>query len=102
MRRRAFLGLCGVGVAAFLRDPRLAFAQGGGIKVGLTETIFPGLSDAMLEMAAKPFHALLEAATGVSGTVIQGGPPRDLALKLKKNDVQLGVFQGIEFAWARA
>jgi ABC-type phosphate/phosphonate transport system substrate-binding protein len=102
MRRRAFLGLCGVGLAALLGRPRFALAQGDGITVGLTGTIFPGMSDSMLAMAAKPFRSLLEQATGVSGTVVQGGAPGELAAKLKKDEVQLGVFQGIEYAWARA
>src|SRR4051812_16956369 len=101
MRRRAFLGLCGGGMAALLRGPRALSAQDDGITVGLTGTIFPGLSDTMLAMAAKPFRSLLEQATGVSGTVVQGGSPRELAAKLKKDEVQLGVFQGVEYAWGR-
>jgi ABC-type phosphate/phosphonate transport system substrate-binding protein len=101
MRRRAFLGLCGVGVVALLRDSQAVARAQDGITVGLTGTIFPGLSDAMLAMAAKPFRSLLEEATGVSGTVVQGGKPGDLAAKLKKDEVQLGVFQGVEFAWAK-
>src|SRR5262249_35078203 len=42
-----------------------------------------------------------EDATGMSGAVVQGGSPRELAGKLKKDEVQLGVFQGVEYAWAR-
>jgi ABC-type phosphate/phosphonate transport system substrate-binding protein len=102
MRRRAFLGLCGVGLAALLRDGQPAYAQGPGITVGLSGSLFPGLSDGMLEMAAKPFRTLLEDATGVKGAVVQGGSPKELASRLKKDEVQLGVFQGIEYAWARA
>lgn len=103
MQRRAFLGLCGVGVAALLRSPAevLATPAPGGIKVGLTSTIFPGMSDAMLTAAAKPFRSLLEQATGVSGAIVQGGNAQSLGAKLKKDEVQLGVFQGIEFAWAK-
>src|SRR5262245_6616106 len=100
MRRRAFLGLCGVGLASLAVRPQWALAQGAGITVGLTGTIFPGMSDSMLAMAARPFRSLLEQATGVSGTVVQGGSPRELAAKLENNEVQLGVFQGVEFAWA--
>jgi ABC-type phosphate/phosphonate transport system substrate-binding protein len=52
-------------------------------------------------MAARPFRTLLEQATGVSGTVVQGGSPRQLADRLARDQVQLGVFQGVEFAWAK-
>src|SRR5262245_28669350 len=93
MRRRTFLGLCGVGFAALLGRPQRTFAQADAITVGLTGSIFPGMSDSMLAMAAKPFRSLLEDATGMSGAVVQGGSPRELAGKLKKDEVQLGVFQ---------
>jgi ABC-type phosphate/phosphonate transport system substrate-binding protein len=103
MQRRAFLGLCGVGLAGLLEAP--AWARGPitkvAVKVGLTASLFPGLSDALLATAAKPFRSLLESATGVSGQVVQGGDPRALADGLKQDKVQLGVFQGVEFAWGR-
>jgi ABC-type phosphate/phosphonate transport system substrate-binding protein len=101
MRRRTFLGLCGAGLVTLWQHPTSVFAQGAAIKVGLTGTIFPGLSNAMLATAAKPFRSLLEQATGVSGSVVQGGTPKELGNKLKKDEVQLGVFQGIEYAWAK-
>jgi ABC-type phosphate/phosphonate transport system substrate-binding protein len=71
------------------------------VKVGLTATIFPKMSEVMLGVAARPFRSLLETATGLTGQVVQAGDARDLADKLKGDKVQLGVFQGIEFAWAR-
>lgn len=102
MRRRAFLGLCGVGLAALVKNPSEALASTSGLTVGLTNTIFPGVSDSWLATAAKPFKTLMEQATGVNGSVIvQGGSAFSLGSKLKKDEAQLGVFQGIEFAWAR-
>ena len=101
MLRRAFLGICGVSVAGLLRAPAWAGPGGPAVKVGLTGTIFPGLSDTLLQAAARPFRSLLESATGVTGKIVQGGDARGLAEKLKEDKVQLGVFQGIEFAWAR-
>jgi ABC-type phosphate/phosphonate transport system substrate-binding protein len=101
MDRRAFLGMCGVGLAGLAQVPLWAAPSGPSVKVGLTTTIFPGLSEAMLKAAARPFKSLLESATGVTGEIVQGGDSRGLADKLKSDRVQLGVFQGIEFAWAR-
>src|SRR5436305_14588987 len=102
MQRRAFLGLCGVGLAGLIEVPAWSGQLAPRVvKVGLTASLFPGLSDALLAAAAKPFRSLLESATGVSGQVVQGGDPRSLADRLKEDKVQLGVFQGVEFAWAR-
>jgi ABC-type phosphate/phosphonate transport system substrate-binding protein len=100
MHRRAFLGVCGVGLLGVARG--LASAQGSlPVKVGLSSTIFPGMSEVLLAAAARPFRSLLESATGVSGQIVQGGDARVLAKKLEEDRVQLGVFQGIEYAWAR-
>jgi ABC-type phosphate/phosphonate transport system substrate-binding protein len=71
------------------------------VKVGLTGTIFPDMSELLLRAATRPFRSLLESATGLTGQVVQSGDARSLADKLKQDKVQLGVFQGIEFAWAR-
>jgi ABC-type phosphate/phosphonate transport system substrate-binding protein len=49
----------------------------------------------------RPFKSLLEAQTGLTGQVVVGGDANALAGKLEADEVQLGVFSGIEFAWAR-
>jgi ABC-type phosphate/phosphonate transport system substrate-binding protein len=101
MRRRAFVGLCGAGLLALLEAPTWAWAAAESVKVGLTETTFPGLQGVLLQAATRPFRALLESATGTAGRIVHGGDARGLADRLKQDKVQLGVFHGIEFAWAR-
>jgi len=71
------------------------------IKVGTTESMFPGMSAERLRKASRPFKSLLEHSTGFSGEVVPGGEALSLADKLKKDDVQLGIFSGVEFAWAK-
>jgi len=102
MQRRAFLGLCGAGLAGLLGTPLRTWAADGVIKMGVTDTIFPGLNGAQLTAATLPIRTLLESATGRGGRISLGGTPRALADKIKKDRVQMGVFQGVEFAWARA
>jgi ABC-type phosphate/phosphonate transport system substrate-binding protein len=99
--RSAFPGLCGVVLLGLLQFPVPAWAGDESLKVGLTWTIFPGQSGKKLEKAARPFRSLLEDSTGFKGQMVLGGEARSLADKLKAGEVQLGVFQGIEFAWAR-
>jgi ABC-type phosphate/phosphonate transport system substrate-binding protein len=93
--------MCGLGLAGLVRVPVLAAPGSAAVKVGLTATIFPGMTAALLQAAARPFKTLLESSTGFKGQIVQGGVARALAKKLKDDRVQLGVFQGIEFAWAR-
>lgn len=100
MRRRAFLGLCGVGLAALWQSSAQTLAAAGSLKIGLSGSLFPNLSQSLLSTATRPFRTLLEEATGYSGTIVTGGTPSVLSAKLKQDEVQLGVFQGIEFAWA--
>ena len=45
--------------------------------------------------------ALMEGQTGVSGDLIPSGDAEHLACQIKDDDVQLGVFHGVEFAWVR-
>ena len=43
----------------------------------------------------------MEAQTGVPGQMVMGGDARNLSQRLQSNHFQLGVFQGVEFAWAQ-
>lgn len=99
---RRLLMFCCLGIGMLLFGSRSLHAQTTGpVKVGLSETLFPGLSERFLQLAARPFKSLLETQTGVSGQIVGGGQPMTLAEKIATGKVQLGVFQGIEFAQAR-
>jgi len=70
-------------------------------RIGLVNSLFRDTPEPIMQIAMRPFKALLEAQTGVSGEVVAGGEPEALGQQLKDDKVQLGVFHGIEFAWAR-
>ncbi len=99
--RHFFAGLCGVGLVVLLAAPSAAPAADDTVVVGISDTIFPGLSGPRLQKAIRPFKSLLESAMGRTGKVVQGGDALELADKLKADKVQMGVFQGFEYAWAR-
>jgi ABC-type phosphate/phosphonate transport system substrate-binding protein len=71
------------------------------IRIGLTDTLFRDNPEAREEKAARPFKSLLEAQTGLSGEVAPGIKPDDLIQQLKDGKIQIAIFQGFEFAWAR-
>src|SRR5262249_1717558 len=92
-----------VSLVAVSSLPRQAKAESviGPVKVGLSASLFPGLPERILQAAAAPFKSLLEAQTGVKGQIVTGGEALVVAGKMTANSVQLGVFQGIEFARAK-
>jgi ABC-type phosphate/phosphonate transport system substrate-binding protein len=63
--------------------------------------MFRDTPDWMMQFAMRPFKALLEARTGFTGEAVKGGDPFALGRRLKEDDLQLGIFHGFEFAWAR-
>ena len=82
MRRRAFVGLCGAGLVGLLRAPTLAWAADDTVKMAMTDSLFPGVSGKLLEVAARPFKTLLEKALGRRGRLVPGGGACTLARKL--------------------
>src|SRR4051794_31751019 len=71
------------------------------IRIGLVGSMFRDVPEPMLQVLSKPFRSLMEDQAGVVGHVVSCGAAENLALQLKGQNVQLGVFHGFEFAWAR-
>jgi ABC-type phosphate/phosphonate transport system substrate-binding protein len=71
------------------------------IKVGMICSLFHDIPKPLVEMMLKPFQALMEAQTGMHGQVVASGDADTLGRQLSEGEVHLGVFHGIEFAWAR-
>jgi ABC-type phosphate/phosphonate transport system substrate-binding protein len=98
---RPFLLLCGLALLVLILGTSPGDSQEEKIKVAPTESMFPGMSAERLSKSARPFKSLLEHSTGFTGDVVPGRDALSLADKLKKDDVQLGIFSGVEFAWAK-
>jgi ABC-type phosphate/phosphonate transport system substrate-binding protein len=71
------------------------------IKIGLVDTITRGIPPSWTQIAMRPFKALMEERTGMTGEVVMGGDALHLAKELQDNKVQVGVFHGHEYAWAK-
>src|SRR5262245_38189045 len=71
------------------------------VKIGIVNSLFRDTPPSLITLLSRPLKALMEAETGVSGDLQLAGDAAALAQKLKENKVQLGVFNGFEFAWAR-
>jgi ABC-type phosphate/phosphonate transport system substrate-binding protein len=73
----------------------------GTVRIGLIHSVFNDVPEATVVAAMQPFSALMEAQTGVGGQLVPCGDASNLGQQLMDDKVQLGVFHGIEFAWAR-
>jgi ABC-type phosphate/phosphonate transport system substrate-binding protein len=71
------------------------------VHVSLMKTIFGDMPANFLPIVIRPIKALMETQTGVSGQFDVADEVDGLGKQLKDDDVQLGVFHGIEFAWAK-
>jgi len=71
------------------------------IRLGIVQSFFRDVPEPMIGVAMKPFSALVKMQTGFDSEL---APPTDtetVAELLSKNKVQLALFEGVEFAWAK-
>jgi ABC-type phosphate/phosphonate transport system substrate-binding protein len=78
-----------------------AGSQENSIRIGLVSSIFRDTPSSLVQVVSQPLKTLMRSQTGLSGELQIAGDAFALSGKLKENKVQLGVFHGFEFAWAR-
>jgi ABC-type phosphate/phosphonate transport system substrate-binding protein len=71
------------------------------VRIGLVNTLFRDTPESMIHLLSRPLKNLMETQTGMTGNLIPAGDSASLAQQLKDDKVQLGVFHGVEFAWAK-
>jgi ABC-type phosphate/phosphonate transport system substrate-binding protein len=54
-----------------------------------------------MQILLQPFKTLMEDQTGVQSVLVNGGDQNHLGQEIMEDRVQLGVFHGFEFSWAR-
>jgi ABC-type phosphate/phosphonate transport system substrate-binding protein len=88
-------------LAASPQAPAGGEARPPTVRVGLISSLFGDAPEPVVQVAMRPFKSILEARTGAVGEIVAGGDADGLARQLKDGRLQLAVFQGVEFAWAR-
>jgi ABC-type phosphate/phosphonate transport system substrate-binding protein len=73
----------------------------GRVRIGLPRSLFRDVPEPLVRVASRPFQDLLEVETGVQGELVVVEDAGELGKRLAENRVQVAVFQGYEFAWAR-
>ena len=71
------------------------------LRIGVVKSMFRDTPAPLVQFAMRPFKAMLENETGMTGEIVTGGDAEQVGGQLKDDKLQLGVFQGVEFAWAK-
>lgn len=71
------------------------------LRIGLVQSLFRDVPPPLVEMLAQPFRSLMHAQTGLRGQLYTIPDWQELSRQLHEDKLHLGVFHGVEFAWAR-
>lgn len=98
----ALLGMVGLMAELLASGERAAAQSPSSIRIGVISSLFRDTSEPLMQIIMRPFKSLLESQTGVNGQLVAGGNAEHLGEQLKKGDIHLGIFHGVEFAWAKS
>src|SRR4051812_26542990 len=106
MKRWTGVGLsigAGLLAAVLLRFPAAAAESSPprAVRIGLVGSLFRDTSEPMVKVMLGPFKALMESQTGARSELVVVKEVDGLGTQLNDGKVQLAVFHGFEFAWAR-
>lgn len=101
IRGRAWSALI-LGVMAALTGPAArGEEQPRRVRIGMLDSLLKDVPDGMLAALQQPFNTMMAQQTGLTADLVKAGDYAELGRQLNDNEVQLGIFTGIDFAWAR-
>jgi len=71
------------------------------IRIGIMNSMLQDIPKALADRMLKPFQNLVEAQTGLRSQVLAADEADLLGRNIVEKEIHIGVFHGIEFAWAR-
>jgi len=90
-------------IVAILLLPVASRADGKTVyRIGIPRSLFRDLPPALVAFAGQPFSDLVKDQTGLTAEIVQDTEASSVAKAIDEGKLQLGVFQGHEFAWAQA
>jgi ABC-type phosphate/phosphonate transport system substrate-binding protein len=75
--------------------------SGDTVRIGLVQTLFRDVPMPLVQMLMGPFRSLMRDQTGLEGELVTVKDALTLGRQLREDKMQLGVFHGLEFGWAR-
>jgi len=71
------------------------------VEIGMPRTLFHGLNETLMKVGATPFLGMVRSQTGFEAGIHFPSDSRKLADAIDKDEIQIGVMPGYEFAFAR-
>jgi len=71
------------------------------VRVGVVRSLCQNMPERLVKVAMQPLPALIQAQTGLSCELALPTDAMALGKQIANKEVQLGVFQGFEFAWVQ-
>jgi ABC-type phosphate/phosphonate transport system substrate-binding protein len=71
------------------------------VRIGMIGSLFRDIPQSTVLAMMQPLGAIMESQTGVRGELVPGGTAENVGKQLQEGKLQLAVFHGIEFAWAK-
>jgi ABC-type phosphate/phosphonate transport system substrate-binding protein len=91
----------GAGLAATAPAAENEANRPGTVRIGMVSSLFRDTPEPLVQSMMQPFGVLMESQTGLTGKLMAAGGAARLGKLLAEDQVQLGVFHGFEFGWAR-
>jgi ABC-type phosphate/phosphonate transport system substrate-binding protein len=95
----AGLALCVLGLA--IPMPAREVTPPEPVRIGMVSSLFNDISPALIELLGGPFKTLMKEFTGLDGRLKVGGDALEVGKKLTDKKLDLAVFHGFEYGWAR-
>src|SRR5262249_36212881 len=71
------------------------------VRLGMVQSLLKDVPKPLIKATMQPFRALMQGQTRSSSEVARPSNALTMAQQIANKEVELGVFQGIEFAWVR-
>lgn len=71
------------------------------VRIGMLGSLLKDVPDSLLAAMQQPFSTMMAQQTGLNGELIRCGDAAHLARLLAEDNVQLGIFRGIDFGHVR-
>ena len=71
------------------------------LRIAMVESLFRDSPAALAKPVVEAFRMMVQAQTGLDSEILRGDPACRLGGRICDNDVQIGIFQGVEYAWAK-